>query len=249
MSTARVSSAAVLSRIGFLALPLLLVAPGVGCDKEEKPADLEEKKEAAAPKIKVELPPSPDFDEGKVDLTYPDGSVSIYGLRTEIDENVKKGDAGTEVMVKGYVQEIYVAPECPEGEICPPPKQPHVWITDKPDQLGKKRAMMVVNYRFSIPEWDAKRWKEQPDVIFEKGKQYSFKGKFKRFSDTGFAFDRGLLEFVAYKAHDPETGAELDTWVYPPGAPWHPLEVQRQDEENAELAAKAKAALDKKKGG
>lgn len=249
MSTARASSSAVLSRIGLLALPLLLAA-APGCDsKEEKSADLEEKKEAAAPKIKVELPPSPDFDEGKVDPTYADGSSSIYGLRTDIDENTKKGDAGTEITVKGYIQEIYVAPECPEGEICAPPKQPHVWITDKPDQKGKKRAMQVVNYRFKIPEWDAKRWKDQTDVILEKGKQYTFKGKFKRFSDTGFSDDRGLLEFVAYKPHDPETGAELDQWVYPPGAPWHPLEVQRMDEENAALAEKAKAALDKKKGG
>ncbi len=247
MSTARATSPAVFTRLGLLALPLLLAASG--CEQEQAAADLEEKKEAAAPKIQVQLPAAPDFDEGKVDEQYADGSFSIYGLRTDIDGNVKKGDAGTEVMVKGYIQEIYVAPECPEGEICPPPKQPHVWITDKADQLGKKRAMMVVNYRFSIPEWDAKRWKEQPDVIMEKGKQYTFKGKFKRFSDTGFAFDRGLLEFVAYKPHDPETGAELDSWVYPPNAPWHPLEVQRMDEENAALAEKAKAALDKKKSG
>ena len=245
MSTARATSFRVLTRIGLLSMPLLLAASG--CEQEQAAADLEEKQEAVAPKIKVELPPPPDFDEGKVEEQYADGSFSIYGLRQDIDGNTKKGDAGTEVLVKGYVQEIYVPPECPEGEICPPPKQPHVWITDKPDQLGKKRAMMVVNYRFSIPEWDAKRWKDQPDVIMEKGQQYTFKGKFKRFSDTGFAFDSGLLEFVAYKPHDPETGAELDSWVYPPNAPWHPLEVQRMDEENAALAEKAKAALDKKK--
>lgn len=227
-----------------LALGLLLGA----CDeKPAEPAEGEAKKEEAAPAIKVQLPPTPDFDEGKVDEKWPDGAFSIYGLRTDIDTNVKDGDAGKEIEVKGWVQEIYVAPECPEGEVCPPPKQPHLWVTDKQGQAGKKRAMMVVNYRFVIPEWDAKRWKEQPDVVLEKDKQYTFKGKFKRFSDTGFAFDRGLLEFVAYKPHDPETGQELNQWVYPPGASWHPLEVQRQEEENAELAAKAKAALDKKK--
>src|SRR5690606_18815442 len=105
----------------------------------------------------------------------------------------KAGEQGTEVLVRGYVQEIYVAPECPSGEVCAPPKQPHVWITDAPEEKGKKRAMMVVNYRFAIPAWDAKRWKKEPEVVLEVGKRYTFKGKFKRFSDTGFAFDRGLL--------------------------------------------------------
>ncbi len=248
MSTLRAPTVAFSARpLGVLVSLCVALALGA-CDGEEKKAETK-KEEDPGPQIQVQLPPTPDFDEGKVDETYADGSSSIYGLRTEIDQNVKDGDAGKEVTVKGYVQEIYVAPECPEGEICPPPKQPHLWITDKPAQKGKKRAMMVVNYRFTIPEWDAKRWKEQPDVLIEKDKQYTFKGKFKRFSDTGFAFDRGLLEFVAYKPHDPETGAELDQWVYPPSAPWHPLEVQRMEEENAELADKAKAALEKKKGG
>jgi hypothetical protein len=31
----------------------------------------------------------------------------------------------------------------------------------------------------------------------------------------------------------------MEAWVYPPGAPWHPLEIQRQEEENAALAEKA----------
>jgi len=219
----------------------------VACDKgEEDKAAAEAQAKAAEPKIKVQLPPPPDFEEGKSPDKWEDGSYSIYGLRKDLDDNVKAGEQGTEVMVKGYIQEIYVAPECPEGEVCAPPKQPHVWITDGPEEKGKKRAMMVVNYRFSIPEWDAKRWKKEPDVLLEQGKRYTFKGKFKRFSDTGFAFDRGLLEFVAYRPLDPETGAELGDWVYPPGAPWHPVEVARMEESNARLAEKAKAALDRK---
>ena len=39
-------------------------------------------------------------------------------------------------------------------------------------------------------------------VMFEKGKRYTFRGKFKQFSDTGFAFDKGLLEFLAYRPLD-----------------------------------------------
>lgn len=225
------------------AVVLAVLAPG--CDSEQPAAETKKAEEDLGPPVQVNLPPSPNFDEGVTVEKFDDGSYSIYGLRKELDENVKQGEAGAEVQMKGYVMDIYVPPECPEGELCPPGKQPHVWVTDKPEEKGKKRAMMVVNYAFQIPEWDAARWKDQPVVVLEKGKQYTFKGKFKRFSDTGFSHDRGLLEFVAYHPHDPETGAEqTGIWVYPPGAAWHPMEIQRQEEENAALVEKAsKAAI------
>ncbi len=230
-----------------LAFPALFFALSLGaCDKGEEQAKNEE---PPPPKVKVQLPAPPNFDEAKVDEQYADGSRSIYGLRRKLDENVKEGEAGTEIMVKGYVQEIYVPPECPEGEMCPPGKQPHFWITDKPDQKGKKRAMMVVNYSFTIPEWDAKRWKDEPMVVIEMGKRYTIKGKFLQFSSTGFAFDQGLLEFVSYKPLDLETGAEMANFIVPPGAAWHPLEIARQEEENAKLAEKAAAAAAIKQGG
>ncbi|MBK6916866.1 MAG: hypothetical protein IPH07_05660 [Deltaproteobacteria bacterium] len=225
------------------ALATLLVPLGlfVACDKKAEVAESKlDEKEAPVSNVKVELPPSPNFDEGKAPEQWEDGSYSIYGLRSKLDERVKEGENNKEIQVKGWVQEIYVAPPCPEG-VCAPPKQPHVWITDTQGEQGKKRAMMVVNYRFSIPEHQAKMWKDVPQVILEKDKRYTFLGKFKQFSDTGFAFDRGLLEFVAYKPIDPATGQESSTWVYPPNSPWHPLTIQAQEAENAELAKKAQA--------
>ena len=237
----RSTSASRLSAAGssaLLAAALLgLTAPGCEEKKEEK---AETKEEDAGPAVTVELPPSPNFDEGKAPEKWEDGSWSIYGQRADLDKHVLEGSKGTEIEIKGFVQEVYVPPECPEGAACPPGKQPHIWVTDHADTLGKKRAMMIVNYRFQVPEWDAKRWAEEPDVIFEKGKRYTFKGKFKQFSDTGFSFDKGLLEFVAYKPHDPETGQELPTWVHPPGAPWHPIEIAHQAEVNAALVEKSK---------
>ena len=155
---------------------------------------------------------------------------------------MKEGDAGTEIEVRAWVAKIYVPPECPEGEVCPPAKQPHVFVTDGEHEKGLKHAMMVVNYAFSIPEWDAARWKGQEQVVLELGRQYTFKGKFKQFSDTGFASDEGLLEFVAYKPLHPDTHVEQARWVYPPGAPWHPIEIARQEEQNAELAKRAAEA-------
>lgn len=224
---------------------LSLVACGKEAPKVKKTG--EEDAPNAADNVKVELPPPPDFDEGKVPEKADDGAWSVYGLRKSLDENVKQGEAGVEIEVRGYVQDIYEPPVCPEGEQCPPGKQPHVWITDKPDDKGKKRAMMVVNYAFTIPEYDVKRWEKVPSVMLAKGQQYTFKGKFKRFSDSGFADARGLLDFVAYKAKDPVTGVE--SWVAPPGAAWHPLEILRQEEEQKALIEKVNKDAAKNRGG
>ncbi len=202
-----------------------------GCGKEApkvKKTGGEDEGPSAADNVKVELPAAPNFDEGKVVEKYDDGTWSVYGLRHDIDANVKNGDAGVDIDVRGYVQDIYEPPVCPAGETCPLGKQPHLWITDKPDDKGKKRAMMIVNYSFTINEVDAPRWKGVQNVTVEKGKQYTFKGKFKRFSDTGFADARGLLDFVSYKAPNIKTGVE--EWISPPGAPWHPLEILREEE-------------------
>lgn len=220
-----------------------------GCGKEAPKVKKsgEEDAPSAADNVKVELPQSPNFDEGKVAEKYDDGAWSVYGLRKNLDENVKQGEAGVEIEVRGYVQDIYEPPVCPKGETCPLGKQPHVWITDKSEDKGKKRAMMVVNYAFTIPEYDIKRWKDVPNVQLAKGELYTFKGKFKRFSDTGFADARGLLDFVAYKAQDPKTGVE--GWIAPPGAPWHPLELQRQDEEQKKLIEKVNKNAAKNRGG
>lgn len=221
----------------------------IGCGKEAPKVKKNPAEDAptAADNVKVELPPPPDFDEGKVAPKYDDGAWSVYGLRKELDANVKAGEDGAEIEVRGYVQDIYQAPACVEGEVCVPGKQPHVWITDKADDKGKKRAMMVVNYAFTIPEYDIKRWKDVPNVVLNKGQQYTFKGKFKRFSDTGFADARGLLDFIAYKGVDPKTGVE--GWIAPPGAAWHPLTVAAEEEAQAKLIEKVNKDAAKNRGG
>ena len=220
-----------------------------GCGKEAPKVKKSGEDDAptAADNVKVELPPPPDFDEGKVAEKYEDGVWSVYGLRKELDANVKQGEAGVDIEVRGFVQDIYEPPVCPEGQQCPPGKQPHVWITDKAEDKGKKRAMMVVNYAFTIPEYDVKRWKDVPGVMLAKSEPYTFKGKFKRFSDTGFADARGLLDFIAYKAKDLKTGVE--GWVAPPGAPWHPLEEAAEAERQKELIEKVNKNADKNRGG
>lgn len=222
-------------------IALLLGLAASGCADKVQEAGPEEEE---LPNIKVELPAAPNFDEARAPIKWDDESYSIYGLRKDIDERLKEGESGKEVIVKGWVQEIYVPPTCPEGELCPPGKQPHFWITDTQDGQGKKRAMMVVNYYFPIPEWDTatlEMWKDVPLVVVEVGKQYTIKGKFKRFSDTGFAHDNGLLEFVSYQVPNPDPKAanpgEL-VWIAPPNSSWHPLTVAQQEAANAEMMAK-----------
>ncbi|MEE9383447.1 MAG: hypothetical protein V3V08_08540 [Nannocystaceae bacterium] len=216
-----------------------LLLSAVACDdgEAEQAAQRAAAQQEQLPNIKVELPPTPNFEEDKAPEKWPDGSFSIYGLRQHIDERLKEGKGGQDVLLTGWVQEIYVPPPCPEGETCPPGKQAFAWLTDHQAQKGKKRAMMVVKYRFQIPDWEMDKWKDEPQILLEEGKQYKFKGKFKRFSDTGFAHDRGLIEFVAYEATNEDTGQVA--WVTPPGAPWHPAEVARQEEANAKLIKKA----------
>jgi hypothetical protein len=177
-----------------------------------------------------ELPPPPVYSDTKVPERYDGGAWSIRGLRDDLDARVEEGEAGQEVEVLAWVQEIYVAPTCPERGKCPLAKQPHLWVTDEQDERGKKHAMLVVNYAFAIPEFDAKRWKDQPRVVMETDKRYRIRGRFKRFSDTGFAYDMGLLEFVAVESVD---ARGKKTWVYPPGAWWHPLEVAQQKARDA----------------
>ncbi len=181
---------------------------------------------------------------------YDDGAYSISGLRRELDARIAEGEAGTQVLVRAYVQDIYVAPTCPPKEPCPPPKQPHVWLVDDPEEEGKREAMLLVDYRFAIPQWDAERWKGESEVELRTGERYTFKGKFVRFSDTGFAHDRGLLEFRSYRPHDSKTGEELDQWVMPPGAHWHPIVIELEEEQNRRLMEKAaEAAVQKRRKG
>jgi hypothetical protein len=190
--------------------------------------------------VQVELPASPGFEDADVPDRYDDGAYSIRGLRRELDARIAEGEAGQEILVRAFLSRIYTPPECPQGSPCPPTRQPHLWLTDDDDDRGTRRALMVVSYSFAIPEWQAKDWKKQPQVAMDVNKRYTIKGRFKRFSDTGFADDQGLLEFIAYRPHDPETGQEQPgKWVYPRGAPWHPLVIAQQEAANRALAERA----------
>jgi hypothetical protein len=59
----------------------------------------------ALPPIKVDLPPSPNFNVQNAPEQYPSGEVSVYGLRKRMSKYLDK-----DVQVRAYLLQIY---ECP----------------------------------------------------------------------------------------------------------------------------------------
>jgi hypothetical protein len=142
------------------------------------------------PPIKVDLPPPPSFAASDVPMSYPDGTVSVYGLRKKKAEQL-----GKEVRVKAYLIEVYQCPPCPKKQVCKLCEQPHFFLGDKPD-TKKEKALMVVDYL--LP-------KQKPPAITV-GKQYEVAGNFAINSPTGFGSSEGLLIFGKLKD---DKGAEF----------------------------------------
>ena len=85
----------------FALIPLLAVLAMPACDKGGEEAKDEKKaEEDAGPAVKVQLPPSPDFDEGKAPVTHEDSSFSVYGLRKDIGYNTR---AGAEILERYWI--------------------------------------------------------------------------------------------------------------------------------------------------
>jgi hypothetical protein len=158
---------------------LFLVGTLAGCSSSSGGAMLGGEEATALPPIKVDLPPPPSFADENQPREYPDGTVSIFGLRKAIDKYL-----GKEVKVKAFLLEVYQCPPCPKKQTCKLCDQPNFFISDKAD--GKKeKALMVVDYLMP---------KQKPPVMTV-GKQYTIDGTFARNSPTGFASADGLLQF------------------------------------------------------
>lgn len=151
----------------------------MGCD-EPKGTMVGTDESTQMPAIKVDLPPPPSFADSLIPQSYPDGTLSVYGLRKQKDKYFYK-----EVKVKAYLLEIYQCPVCPKGQTCKLCDQPHFFLADL--ATGKKeKALMVVDYLMP---------KQKPPML-TLGKQYLIEGTFSRNSPTGFADSEGLLQFT-----------------------------------------------------
>jgi hypothetical protein len=165
--------------------------------------------QAVAP-IKVNLPPSPNFDVATAPVQYPSGELSVYGLRKGMSKYLDK-----DVRVKAYLLEIYEcpaeirkcneeaaakskrerragktpppAPAAGDKAACRPCDQPHFFVADTKD-AKLERALLVADY----PVKDWKTNKPKP-LVATKGEQYVVTGTFAINSITGFAASNGLI--------------------------------------------------------
>ena len=147
---------------------------------------LDEPGAALLPGVKINLPPPPSFAEPNIPREYPDGSVSIYGLRKEFHRYSEKPNKylGQKVKVKAYLLDIYKCPECPKKQTCKPCEAPHMFVVDEAGS-PKEKGMLVAEYR-------AYKGKEPKLTI---GKQYVYEGSFQSSSPAGFSASDGLLVF------------------------------------------------------
>jgi hypothetical protein len=160
-----------------MAFALLVAVAGCGSSGG---SSLGTEEATALPPIKVDLPPPPSFSDQDQPQTFPDGTVTVFGLHKNIDKYL-----GKDVKVKAYLLEVYQCPVCPKGQTCKLCDQPHFFLSDQPN--GKKeKSLIVVDYLMP---------KQKPPFLTV-GKQYTIDGNFARNSPTGFASADGLLLFT-----------------------------------------------------
>ena len=164
---------------GIACAHLALLAGLAGCQNNPVGAALSSEEATQLPAIKVDLPPPPTFAGEDLPLAYPDGTVTVFGLRKQHEKLL-----GKEVKVKAYLLDVYQCPKCPKGQTCRLCDQPHFFVSDSP-QGKKEKALMVVDYLTP---------KQKPPMLTI-GKQYVIDGTFSVNSGGGFADSDGLLQF------------------------------------------------------
>ena len=190
----------------------------------------------ALPPVKVNLPPTPNFDAATAPVQYPTGEYSVYGLRKGMTKVLEK-----DVKVKGFLLFLYECPpeirKCNEEQDkkrkterrkalakdapptaaapaaggCRPCEQPHFFLSDTAN--GKvERALLIADY--PIKDWKTGRPKA---LAVKTGEQYVVTGTFAINSVTGFAASNGL---IVHKRTEDATGKVIaeGNAVLPPEA-------------------------------
>jgi len=172
------------------------------------------------PDVNPSLPSVPDLPPPPYDVEYADGSFSVYGLRRRGATTM-----GTDVSVTGYIVEIYIPPECPEGRTCDPAAAPHLWIGDARDVTDQGDRLMLAGYAENQIQIDeavelAERGRyEPPDpesgilpipTNFAVGAKVKLTGRFTRISGAGFNVSNGMLDYRGHELLEPPPGTEIE---------------------------------------
>ncbi len=191
--------------LGALVIAGLLAGVAVGCG-EQAASDLTIER---LPDVDPSLPSVPTLPPPPHDVEYADGSFSVYGVRRRAATTMD-----TDVAITGYIVEIYVPPECPEGRTCDPAAAPHLWISDVREPGEEEDRIMLAGYAENQAQIDeavelASRGRyEPPDpesgilpipTNFAVGAKVKVQARFTRVSGAGFNVSNGMLE---YRGHD-----------------------------------------------
>jgi hypothetical protein len=170
------------------------------------------------PEVSPTLPAVPTLPLPPYPIQYPDTSYSVYGVRRREATTMDHDQT-----ITGYIVEIYLPPECPEGRTCPPPAAPHLWVADARDVAADGQRLMLVGYAENQAAIDeavenARRGREQPPesetgiipipTDFVVGNKVKVTGRFARVSGAGFNNSEGLLEYRSHETLEAVTPPE-----------------------------------------
>jgi hypothetical protein len=173
----------------------------------------------ALPPIKVDLPPSPNFNVQTAPEQYPSGEMSVYGLRKHMSKYLDK-----DVQVKAYMLQVYECPaelrkcndelaakskkeakkkkEPPKGA---PPKAGAAAAAeqlkggcrpcDQPHFFVGDTATTKIDHGLLVADYPVKDWKtgKPKPLVAKTGDQYTVTGTFAINSIGGFAASDGLI--------------------------------------------------------
>lgn len=200
-----------------LALVLVALALLAGCG-EQAASDLTIER---LPDVNPSLPSVPTLPPPPHEVQYSDGCFSIYGVRRRGGTTMD-----TDVCVTGYIVEIYLPPECPEGRTCDPPAAPHLWVADTRTPAEDDDRLMLAGYAENQTQIDeaveqASRGRYTPPdaeqiaagilpipVDFAVGAKIKMQGRFTRMSAMGFNVSNGLLDYRSHEIVEPPPGTE-----------------------------------------
>lgn len=206
------------SRHGLTLAVLLSAAALAGCDQQRPASDLTIER---LPDVAPNLPSVPTLPPPPHEVQYSDGCFSVYGVRRRAGTTMD-----TDVCVTGYIVEIYLPPECPEGRTCDPPAAPHLWVADTRDAGQDDDRIMLAGYAENQTQIDeaveqARRGRYQPPdaeqiaagilpipVDFAVGAKIKMQGRFTRMSGMGFNVSNGLIDYRSHEILEPPPGTE-----------------------------------------
>jgi hypothetical protein len=228
------------------------------------------------PPIKVDLPPSPNFNIQTAPEKYPSGEMSIYGLRKHMNQYLDK-----DVQVRAYLLEIY---ECPaEQRKCnddlaaktkkekkrelkagggppkamppgkgpagaPPPMQGGCRPCDQPHFFLGDTATTKLDHGLLVADYPIKDWNtgKPKPLVAKAGEQYVITGTFSINSIGGFAASDGLIIHKKFQDATGNVIAEGNA-ILPPDAQTIKLEGKAEEKVGGARIDAEKAAKGGKK--